>query len=67
MSDTYNIGLGNNDTDTRIKADSDFVSLFGMIRQKISLGFLHGKRLWIGSLHLQNGLLGARLMPHTML
>ena len=28
MSDTYNIGLGNNDTDTRIKADSDFVSFW---------------------------------------
>jgi acetyl-CoA synthetase len=28
MSDTYNIGLGNNDTDTRQKADSDFVSFW---------------------------------------
>ena len=28
MSDTYNIGLGNNDTDTRKKADSDFVSFW---------------------------------------
>ena len=28
MSDTYNIGLGNNDTDTRLKADSDFVSFW---------------------------------------
>ncbi|RMW39923.1 MAG: acetate--CoA ligase [Nitrosopumilus sp.] len=28
MSDTYNIGLGNNDTDIRKKADSDFVSFW---------------------------------------
>ena len=28
MSDSYNIGLGNNDTNTRIKADSDFVSFW---------------------------------------
>ena len=28
MSDTYNIGLGNNDADTRKKADSDFVSFW---------------------------------------
>ena len=28
MSDTYNIGLGNNEPDTRIKADSDFVSFW---------------------------------------
>ena len=29
MSETYNIGLGNNDSDLRKKADSDFVSFWG--------------------------------------
>ncbi|WP_428324375.1 acetate--CoA ligase [Nitrosopumilus sp.] len=28
MSETYDVGLGNNDTSTRIKADSDFVSFW---------------------------------------
>jgi hypothetical protein len=44
MSETYDIGLGNYDSEIRKKADSDFVS-FGVNRQKISLGFHLGLKL----------------------
>ena len=40
--------------------------LFGMIRQRICFGFLHGKKPLIGGLHLLSGLLEARLMPRIM-
>lgn len=36
MSETYNIGLGNNDTSTRIKADSDYVSFWDDQAKKLS-------------------------------
>ncbi|KFM19745.1 Acetyl-coenzyme A synthetase protein [Marine Group I thaumarchaeote SCGC AAA799-P11] len=36
MSETYNIGLGNNDTSIRIKADSDYVSFWDDQAKKLS-------------------------------
>jgi len=60
-----NIGLGNNDTEIRKDADSDFIT-FWEKQAKISLGFQLGKKHSTGVLLLLGGLSVVRLMPHTI-
>jgi len=61
--DSYEISLGNFDTETRRKAKLDQVSFWDE-KQKNFHGLTNGRKLLNGIFHLLNGLLVVRLMLH---
>ncbi len=58
MSEVFNIGLGNNNSEIRKQSEPDYAGFWAVQAKKLAW-FSTWIRLWIGILPLQNGLRGA--------